>query len=88
MEVVILSSCLSLEMQDFNHVLITEICIVGFEFSQVSYASGASTMSVYAGTMFMFHDEVDVSRMKKVMMGHKDAFDEVFTNKDFYEHMP
>jgi hypothetical protein len=45
-------------------------------------------MSVHAGTMFMFHDEVDVSRMKKVMMGHKDAFDEVFTNEDFYEHMP
>lgn len=45
-------------------------------------------MSVYAGTMFMFHDEIEQSNMKQVMMGHKDAMAEVFTNSDFYEQMP
>lgn len=42
-------------------------------------------MSVYAGTMFMFHDEIEQSGLKQVMMGHKDAMAEVFTSPDFYE---
>jgi hypothetical protein len=50
--------------------------------------NGASNMSVYAGTMFMFHDEVVESNMKQVMMGHKESRDDVFTDEDFYEKMP
>lgn len=41
---------------------------------------------LYAGTMFMFHDEVD--SVKQVMMGHLDAMAYVETDRAFYEQMP
>lgn len=64
MEICIYSNCLSLVMRDFNDELITEICIIGLKFSQVSYLNGRSIMSVICGTMFMFHDEITESNLK------------------------
>lgn len=85
MEILINSSCLSLEMRDFDETLITEILIGGFEFKMVSYLNGRSLMEVNAGTLFMLHDEIIVSKQKQVMMGHLSAKNDVITNDDFYE---
>jgi len=74
------AGCLTVEMRHADSELICEICIVGFDFNQNSYLSGRSTMYVHAGTMFMFHDEIIVSNLKQVMMGHLNAKSEVFTN--------
>lgn len=41
---------------------------------------------LYAGTLFLFHDEVQ--SVKQVMMGHLDAMSEVETDRVFYEQMP
>lgn len=40
-------------------------------------------ISLFAGTMFMFHDERD--GVKQVMMGHLDAMSEVVMDHGFYE---
>jgi hypothetical protein len=74
------AGCFTVEMRQTDSELICEICIVGFEFNQNTYLSGRSTMYVHAGTMFMFHDEVIVSNLKQVMMGHLNAKAEVLTD--------
>lgn len=58
MEVTIISSCLSLEMRDFDSSLIVEIVIVGLQFTQTSYLNGSSQMTLDAKRLFMFHDEI------------------------------
>ena len=85
MEIVVNSSCLSLEMRDFDESLITEILIAGFDYRQVSYLNGRSLMAVNAGTLFMLHDEISLSKHKQVMMGHLGAKNDVVTNDEFYE---
>jgi len=71
------AGCLAVEMRHSDNELVCEICIVGFDYNQSTFLSGRSTMSVNAGTMFMFHDEVIVSNIKQVMMGHLNAKAEV-----------
>lgn len=81
--------CLALEMRDFDHKLICEVCIVSFIYVQRNYLNGKSYMQLQAGTMFMFHDENIVSGSKEVMMGHLHARSEVYTDQDdFYESIP
>ena len=82
------AGCLAVEMRQKDNDLICEICIVSFDFNYCSFLGGRSTMSVHAGTMFMFHDEIITSNLKQVMMGHLNAKAEVFTNENFYEEMP
>ena len=41
---------------------------------------------LYAGTMFIFHDELN--SVKQVMMGHLDAMAYVETDRAFYDQMP
>jgi hypothetical protein len=38
-------------------MMISEICIVGLEFTFEEFKSKRQMIYLYAGTMFMFHDE-------------------------------
>jgi len=53
------ANCLSLEMRDLANLLISEVCIVGFDFQFEEFRSKRQMIHLYAGTMFMFHDEVN-----------------------------
>lgn len=70
-------------MRDLNDLMICEICIVGLDFMYEEFKSKRMLISLYAGTMFMFHDERD--GVKQVMMGHLDAMSEVAIDNGFYK---
>ena len=87
-QVAIKSSCLSIEMKEDSGRLIVETCMVGMQFGYDTYLSGRNCMCLHAQSLYMFHDEVKVSQMKEVLMGHAGSETYVITDRAFYEQLP
>jgi hypothetical protein len=85
MHIAISAQSLSIDMRDDNDVLIAETCMAGFTFAYETYISARTRMQVHARSFFVFHDEISVSKMKEVLMGHTAYPTFVVTDDDFYK---
>jgi hypothetical protein len=70
MQLSITASVLSLDFRDDQNGLISDICIVGFKYVMETYLSGRQSISLSAGSFFIFFDEYIESNLKEMLMGH------------------
>ena len=87
-QIEIQASCFSIELRKASNELITEFCLVNFDYGVQLYANGGQRRFFKAYSFFIFHNEDPVMQSKQVMFGHINANTCMITTKDFYHTLP
>lgn len=80
--------CLSIELREDEHKLVSEFCLLNTDLGYEAFDSGRGTAFLRAHSFFMLHDEDVKMKSKRVLLGHQEDQNVIFTNENFYIQRP
>ena len=80
--------CLSIELRDDDSKLVSEFCLLNTDLGYEAFESGRGTAFLRAHSFFILHDEDVRAQSKKVLLGHQEDRNVIFTNDEFYYKRP
>jgi len=80
--------CLSIELREDEHKLVSEFCLLNTDLGYEAFDSGRSTAFLRAHSFLMLHDEDAKTKSKKVLLGNQEDQNVIISNEDFYIKRP